>query len=251
LLTHRSFVARPALRSMFAILGSMGFEGPVIWWVAIHRRHHSFSDREGDPHSPNLAGPGLWGAVRGLVHAHVGWMFSSTSTGRALIENFPRDLQRNPAILRIHKHYFRWVLLGFSIPAVAGGLLTWSWIGALVGLLWGGFVRVFLTTQFSYALNSLCHVPLFGKRVLQTAGSDRSRDSWLLVVPTFGQGYHNRHHAFPRAAVLGSQWWHFDLGGWLLGAFEKLGWVSNVRRIDPDWRLGKTKAGLAEDAEAA
>ncbi|CAN7275396.1 fatty acid desaturase [Trinickia sp. LjRoot230] len=234
MLTHRAFVARPKLRLALAILGSMAFEGPVIWWVAVHRRHHGLTDRPGDPHSPNLAGKGAWGVAKGLVHAHIGWMFRADCTGPALVENFPRDLQREPAILRINKHYFRWVMLGFAIPTIVGGVLSRSWEGALIGLLWGGFVRVFLTSQFSFALNSLTHVPI-GRRSLETVGDDRSRDNWLLVIPTFGQGYHNRHHACPSAAILGTHWWHFDLGGWIIAALEKLDWVSEAGRIDPEW----------------
>ena len=248
-LTHRSFVAKPALRSALAIFGSMGFEGPPLWWTAVHRRHHSYSDTEGDPHSPNLAGKGFAGLVKGLFHAHFGWMYTSTSTGRALVENFPRDLSRDKPILWINKHYFHWVFLGFLLPTMAGGLLTWSLTGGMLGLLWGGFVRVFLTTQFSYMLNSLCHVPVFGRRKLSTPGSDNSHDSLLLVIPTFGQGYHNRHHAFPKVAVLGAHWWHFDLGGWILNAFEAIGWVSNVRRLAPGWREGSA-ALIDSEAEA-
>lgn len=241
LFTHQSYKASPRLRTVMAALGSMAAEGPVIWWVAVHRRHHSFTDRVGDPHSPNLSGPGIAGKLKGLVHAHVGWMLSAPHTSEALVENFPRDLQRDPAITRINKHYFRWVALGLLLPTLLGGLIAGNWYGVASGFLWGGLVRIFLTSQFSFALNSLCHIPHLplSRRQIQTAGSDQSRDSMWLVIPTLGQGYHNRHHGFPSVGVLGEHWWEFDIGGWILVLLERFGWVSDLKRMNPDWRKSR------------
>lgn len=229
-----------------AVLGSMAAEGPVIWWVAVHRRHHAFTDRPGDPHSPNLSGLGLSGKLKGLVHAHVGWMLSAPHTSEALVENFPRDLQRDSAIVRVNKHYFRWVALGLMLPTLLGGLLAGSLYGAASGFLWGGLVRIFLTSQFSFALNSLCHIPHIpvSRRQIQTAGSDQSRDNLLLVIPTLGQGYHNRHHGYPNVGVLGERWWEFDIGGLMLMMFERLGWVSDLKRMNPDWRKSRRYAAM-------
>ncbi len=180
-----------------AILGSMAAEGPVIWWVAVHRRHHGFTDRHGDPHSPHLNGPGVFGKLKGLLHAHVGWMLSVPHTSEALTENFPKDLLRDPALVRINKHYFWWVAVGLAVPTLIGGLLSLSWQGAVTGFLWGGLVRMFLTEPV--LVRDQLAVPraaALSRRQIQTAGADQSRDNLLLVIPTLGQGYHNRHHGF-------------------------------------------------------
>ncbi len=229
LFTHRAFDAPAGVRAGLAILGSMAFQGPPVWWAATHRRHHQYSDQPGDPHSPNLSGAGWWDRARGLWHAHFGWLFVADSTRGDGWRKYVPDLYRDPVVFWVHVRYFRWLALGFVLPAVAGGVWYGSWAGALLGLLWGGFARVFLVNHvFFWCINSVTH--RFGTRPFPTP--DLSTNNGWLALPTLGESWHNNHHAFPTAATLDFRWWQFDPGGWVIRGLELVGLARNVRRPD-------------------
>ena len=176
----------------------MAVQGPVINWVADHRKHHAHTDEEGDPHSPHVgAGKGVKGAVRGLLHAHVGWLL--TEHGRAERAKYARDLVEDRGMRVVDKGFVGWVLLGLALPAALGWLITGSYTGALTGLLWGGLVRVFLLHHVTWSINSVCH--FFGRRRFAT--EDKSTNVWWLALPSFGEAWHHNHHAFPRSATHG------------------------------------------------
>lgn len=226
LFAHGSYQAHPQVRKILAILGSMAFQGPVIWWVAIHRNHHRHSDRPGDPHSPHLFGEGPFALARGLLHAHVGWIFVTRSTRSSGWSQYVQDLYRDRDLFRVHMDYFYWLVAGFAAPAIVGGLVTMSWKGAFLGFLWGGPVRIFFMNHLTYwCINSVTHS--IGSRPFRTA--DRSTNNLLLAIPTLGQTWHNNHHAFPSSAMMGLDWWQIDIGGWILRALEKLGLVWDLK----------------------
>ncbi len=219
---HRAFEAHPAVRDALAILGSMAAQGPLIFWTATHRRHHSHSDLPGDPHSPHLHGPGFIDKIKGQWHAHISWMFTSEPTNSLL---YSKDLFRDPAILRINRLYPLWVILGLAIPTVLGGLITMSWMGALKGLLWGGFVRLFIVHHSFWAIGGIAHS--VGWRAFPTR--EGSRNNFWLALPNFGEGWHNNHHAFPSSAFFGLAWWQVDVGGWCVRILERTGLIWNVK----------------------
>ena len=212
-LTHASFRANRVLKFVLVILGCVSLEGAPITWVANHRKHHAFSDREGDLHSPHLSR----NIVLGFMHAHVGWMIE----GRAAdIQEWAPDLLKDSDIKFINKTTALWVILGLIVPFLIGG---WS------GLLWGGLVRILLNHHVTWSVNSVCH--LFGSRPFRT--KDRSSNHWLVGLLAFGEGGHNTHHASPRSARHGIFWWHFDLSWIIIRAFANLGWVFDVYTLDP------------------
>lgn len=224
---HRSYKSHPAIRVILAVLGSMAFQGPVIWWAATHRRHHNFSDKPGDPHSPHLHGPGSWAFVRGQFHAHMGWLFVSESTRAIGWDRYVNDLYRDRAIFKVHTLYFYWLLMGFLIPAIVGGLVSGTLMGAFLGLLWGGFVRVFMMNHvFYWCINSVTHT--FGTRPFRS--DDQSTNNIWLAIPTLGQSWHNNHHAFPSSAFMGLRWWELDLGGLVIHVLQKLNLIWDAKR---------------------
>ena len=212
-LTHASFRTNRVLKFVLVILGCVSLEGAPITWVANHRKHHAFSDREGDLHSPHLSR----NIVLGFMHAHVGWMIE----GRAAdTQEWARDLLQDADIKFINKTTALWVILGLIVPFLIGG---WS------GLLWGGLVRILLNHHVTWSVNSVCHV--FGSRPFRTI--DRSSNHWLVGLLAFGEGGHNTHHASPRSARHGIFWWHFDLSWVIIRALANLGWVFDVYTLDP------------------
>jgi stearoyl-CoA desaturase (delta-9 desaturase) len=225
---HRAFKAGERTRLALAILGSLSYMGPLMWWVAIHRLHHAHSDAKGDPHTPQLGGDGWKGRVRGLVHGHVGWLFDPASARPQHWGRYARDLYRDPALLRIHLAYDFWLLVGLIVPAVLGGLLHLSWQGVLMGFLWGGTVRILLATNAIWAVNSIGHA-VGGSRPFATS-KDHSRNSFWLALVTLGAGWHNNHHTFPAYASTGFRWWQIDISGWVIALLERLGLVWDVRR---------------------
>jgi stearoyl-CoA desaturase (delta-9 desaturase) len=238
LFTHRSFKARRSMRALFAVLGSAAVEGPVIEWVSTHRKHHRFSDLSGDPHSPHADhGRGWRGALRGLFHAHVGWMFRGVD--RASPKRYAKDLLADPVILAIDRTFPVWVLIGLAFPFGLGVALTGSVFGGLTGLLWGGAVRILFLHHATFSINSLCH--FFGRRRFATG--DESRNLAWLALPTFGEAWHNNHHAFPTSAHHGLTRWQLDPGGWLIDALERLGLAWDVVRITPSAQRAKLPAG--------
>jgi stearoyl-CoA desaturase (delta-9 desaturase) len=238
LFTHRSFKTSRPVRALFAVFGSAAVEGPVIEWVSTHRKHHRFSDLPGDPHSPHTAhGVGWRGALRGLLHAHVGWMFRGVD--RASEERYAKDLLADPLIRAIDRTFPLWVLLGLAFPFGLGVALTGSVVGGLTGMLWGGAVRILFLHHATFSINSLCH--FFGRRRFATG--DESRNLAWLALPTFGEAWHNNHHAFPTSAHHGLTRWQLDPGGWLIDSLGRLGLAWDVVRIAPSTQRAKLTAG--------
>jgi len=234
LFTHRSFKTRPVLRALFAVLGSAAVEGPLIEWVSNHRMHHRFSDRPGDPHSPHVdraSGPG--GAFRGLVHAHVGWIFQATRS--ASPARYAPDLLADPVTRWVDRTFVAWVLAGLAAPFGLGVALSGSLTGGLTGLLWGGAVRILLLHHATFSVNSLCHV--FGRR--RYATGDQSRNLAWLALPTFGEAWHNNHHAFPTSARHGLTRWQLDPSAWLIAGLERSGLAWDVVHVAPERALAK------------
>jgi stearoyl-CoA desaturase (delta-9 desaturase) len=226
LLTHRSFKTSRTLRALFAVLGSAAVEGPVIEWVATHRQHHRFSDQPGDPHSPHVDhGVGLGGALRGLVHAHLGWTFRGID--RANPRRYAKDLLADPVICAVDRTFLLWVLLGLAFPFALGYALTGTLVGGLTGLLWGGAVRILVVHHVTFSINSLCH--FFGRQRFPTG--DHSRNLAWLALPSFGEAWHNNHHAFPTSARHGLGRWQLDPSAWLIAGLERVGLAWDVVRI--------------------
>lgn len=235
LLTHRSFQTAKPLEYIFAVAGSMAVQGPVIAWVADHRKHHAHTDEEGDPHSPHVGhGVGLRGVLRGLWHAHTGWLLSTQ--GRADRRRHAPDLCEDPGMRAINRHFVPIVLAGLAIPALAGYAVTGTIAGAATGLLWGGLVRVFFVHHVTWSVNSVCH--FFGSRRFAT--DDRSTNVFWLAVPSLGESWHHNHHAFPRSATHGLRRWELDPSGALIGLMERAGLARNVIRVTPDRQADRT-----------
>jgi stearoyl-CoA desaturase (Delta-9 desaturase) len=233
--THRAFESSRAFRAVIAVLGSMAVEGSVITWVADHRKHHAFTDQEGDPHSPHLSGPGLMGAIKGLWHAHIGWLFETVGTSDR--ERFAPDLVKDRALQVIDKLFFLWITLSFAIPFAIGWIVGGGLGAALTALLWGGFVRVFLLHHVTWSINSICH--FFGRKRFDV--EDESRNVFWLAPLSMGEAWHHNHHAFPTSAFHGLRWWEriSDPSGLVIWMLEKLGIVWNVVRVSPEKQLAK------------
>ncbi len=228
-LTHRAFKTYGWLHGLLAILGSAAIEGPVISWVADHRKHHTFSDKEGDPHSPHVDhGHGWSGALRGLFHAHVGWIFLHTQRGNK--ERYAPDLQKDPIISWVDRTFILWAIVGLLLPFFLGWMIGGTLFAGLTGLLWGGLVRVFVLHHFTYSINSLCH--FFGGRDYET--DDSSRNLALIAIPTLGEAFHNNHHAFPTSATHGLDTWQIDISALVIDGLEKVDLVWDVVRVSPD-----------------
>ena len=235
LFTHRSFETYLVVKFALAVLGSMAVQGPLLTWVATHRRHHQHSDRSEDPHSPANHGSGIWGVLRGVWHAHIGWMFSAEPVD---LPSYVKDLERSRA-LRIASSLFPvWVALGLLIPAVLGGMLTRSWAGATTGFVWGGLVRVFLVHHVTWSINSACH--LWGSRPFESG--DSSRNNVVFGYLALGEGWHNTHHAFPTSARHGLRWWQVDVSYWVIKALALLGLAWDVRLPTPTMQSQKRTA---------
>ena len=231
LFAHRSYKATRGLKIVLAGLGSMAFQGPPIWWASIHRKHHRYSDVEGDPHSMYLSHPdGRW-TLRGAIHAHVGWVWSARSVGRGGFARYARDLYLDRDIFWIQMHYLHFLVAGFALPALITGLFYGTWLGAASGVLWGGFVRIFVMNHLTFwCINSVTHG--VGSRDYETR--DRSTNVPLLALVTLGQSYHNNHHAYPGAAVMKHRQGQLDPGGQILHLFRRLRWVSDMILPPPD-----------------
>ena len=228
LLTHRSFQTSKPLEYLFAALGSMAVQGPVISWVADHRKHHAHTDREGDPHSPHVGhGEGVRGVLAGLWHAHAGWLM--VEQGRADWRKYAPDLYEDRGMRLISRNFVPLVVASLAIPALAGYLITGTATGALTGLFWGGLVRIFLVHHVTWSVNSVCH--FLGSRRFET--DDESTNVFWLALPSLGESWHHNHHAFPRSAVHGLRRWELDPSGLLIGGLQRLGLAWNVVRIPP------------------
>lgn len=231
LLTHRSFTAPPWLRIALAAAGSMAFEGNVIDWVATHRRHHAFTDRPGDPHSPYRYGTGLIAQLRGLAHAHLGWLFRNDPTPN---RRYAPDLLADRAMVRVAAA-FPWLCgLSLALPFLVGWAIGGTLYAASTAFLWAGLVRVMVLQHLTWSINSLCH--MVGTRPNPTRRFDRSTDLWPLALVSFGESWHNGHHSDPTSARHGIGPHQIDPSATLIRAFERLGWATNVRWPDTDHR---------------
>jgi stearoyl-CoA desaturase (delta-9 desaturase) len=227
LLAHRAFQAPRWITGLLAIAGSMAGQGPPIYWVANHRRHHHYSDQEGDPHSPYVNGTTALSGWSGFWHAHLGWTFEHALTSTLV---YTPDLLRNAVLRWVNRHYLLWLVSGIVVPALIGGMVTRSWVGAYSAGLWGGLVRLFFAYQFTLAINSATH--LFGAQAFDTG--DHSRNTSWLALPTLGEAWHNNHHAFPTAAVFAARWWQVDLGGYLVLLLQRCGLIHGARPINQE-----------------
>jgi stearoyl-CoA desaturase (delta-9 desaturase) len=222
--THRSFRAVPALRVALAVAGSMAFEGSVVAWVATHRRHHAFSDRPGDPHSPYRYGTSVGGLLRGLLHAHLGWMFRDDPTPP---ERYAPDLLADRPVQAVSRWFPGLSAVSLVIPFGVGWAIGGDLRAGLLGLLWGGLVRVALLQHVTWSVNSLCHV--LGARPFATRRHDRATNLWPLALLSFGESWHNLHHADPTSARHGVERGQIDVSAGLIRLFERLGWATGVR----------------------
>ena len=220
--THGSFKAKRGLRIALAIMGSLAIEGPVIRWVSDHRKHHAFSDRDGDPHSPHRFGPGVWNLLKGLFYAHVGWLFETSQSSQV---KYSPDLLADKDIRKIDKLFPLWVAISLGAPLVIGGLVTWSWQGALTAFFWGSIIRVGLLHHVTWSINSICHT--FGERPFKSR--DKSTNFWPLAVLSFGESWHNLHHADPTCARHGVDKGQLDPSARVIRWYEQLGWAYDVR----------------------
>ncbi len=226
LFTHHAFVTSTPVRVALAIAGAMAVQGPVMYWIAHHRRHHQNSDRPGDPHSPNLEGAGLVGRVKGLWHAHLGWIFSSE---RASAGYYARDILQDAAVSKVDRFYYAWLLLTLALPTLLGGVLRWNMEGAINGLLWGGFFRILLAQNGPYAINSFGHS--WGSRPFES--KDSSRNSVLFMLASMGGSLHNNHHAFPGTAKNSLRWFELDPGWWVIRTLQFCGLAKEIRVPSP------------------
>jgi stearoyl-CoA desaturase (delta-9 desaturase) len=237
LLTHRAFKTTPPIRATLAILGSAAIEGPVISWVADHRKHHAFADREGDPHSPHVGhGHGWRGALRGLVYAHVGWLFIHTHRGRRT--RYAPDLLGDPVVSWVDRTFVVWALGGLVTAFGLGWLFGGTLRDGLTGVLWGGAVRMLVVHHVTYSINSLCH--FFGRQRFDTG--DQSRNLAWLAPLSLGEAWHNNHHAFPTSAQHGLRRWELDPSALLIRALERVGLAWDVVRVSPERQAARLAA---------
>jgi stearoyl-CoA desaturase (delta-9 desaturase) len=230
LFTHRSFVAGRALKISLAVAGAVAVEGSLMSWVSNHRRHHQYSDHVGDPHSPVSVADGEPEAddatprtnLRGLLHAHVGWLFKSEPIDE---QRYAADLLEDRDLRVVSRLFPLWALCGLAIPFFAGWVFTGTVTGAVTALVWGGLVRIFLVHHVTWSVNSVCHA--FGRRPFHTR--DRSKNFAPLALLSFGESWHNSHHAFPTLARHGVDRWQLDITAACIRMWERLGWAHDVR----------------------
>jgi stearoyl-CoA desaturase (Delta-9 desaturase) len=223
--THRSFKAKTPVRVALAILGSMSMQGTLIFWVALHRRHHENADDVGDPHSPYIRenGSSYASRLQGLWHSYIGWTFNHEVPNSA---HYARDLIQDRVLSRVNRLYFLWVFLGLALPALAGGLIRGTWVGALSGLVWGGFLRIFFWHNMIWSITSISHV--VGRRDFRSG--DMSTNNIWMALPTLGEAWHNNHHAFPTAPILHLKWYQFDFSGLVIRLLALLGLAWDLKQ---------------------
>ncbi|HEX9336779.1 MAG TPA: acyl-CoA desaturase [Pseudonocardiaceae bacterium] len=224
--THSSFKARRGLRVALAVAGSMGVQGPPIIWVADHRRHHAFSDRDGDPHSPWLFGTSPVAIARGFWHAHMGWLIDRDTTNK---QRFAPDLLADKDVVRVNGLFWLTTMATLLLPPLIAGLVTWSWWGALTAFFWASLVRIAVLHHVTWSTNSICH--MIGERPF--AARDKSANFWPLAILSMGEAWHNLHHADPTCARHGVQRGQIDISARLIWLFEKFGWAYDVRWPTP------------------
>jgi len=224
--THRAFRANRALRDGLAVAGSLALQGDVITWVADHRRHHAFTDKEGDPHSPWLFGSTPAALAKGFVHAHMAWTFGKDRTNAA---RFAPDLLADRDIATISRLFPLWTVISLLAPALLGGVITLSWWGALTAFFWAGLVRVSVLHHVTWSINSICH--MIGERPFAAQG--KATNVWPLAILSMGESWHNLHHADPTCARHGVQRGQIDMSARVIWALEKAGWATQVRWPTP------------------
>lgn len=246
LFTHRSFKTTPWLRGLLAVLGAMSTQGPVTQWVTDHRKHHALSDQEGDPHSPHAGhGDGWHARVKGFAHAHVTWLFRTKGMERGA--HYGRDLYADPVIRMVDRLYPVWVTLTFALPFAVGYLVGGLSVAAgTQALVWAGLIRVFAYQHATFSVNSICH--MFGRRAYRSR--DESRNNWLVAALTFGEGWHNNHHAFPSSARHGLDRRQLDVAWWTIRGLERLGLAWNVKVPDVERRRRRRLDAAAPAARA-
>jgi stearoyl-CoA desaturase (delta-9 desaturase) len=222
LFTHRAFEAHQVVRITLAILAMMTVEGPLLWWVSLHRRHHQKADQLDDPHSPHFSGPGFLGFVRGMWFAQVGWLFQPDPPDH---DHYNKDLRQERALRVVSALYPVWVVLGLVIPTVLGGLLIGTWMGAVTGFLWGGLARIFFVHHITLSISTVCH--MWGQRPYDLP--DHSTNNVVMGILAFGEGWHNNHHAFPYSARQGLRWWQLDLSYGIICTLAWLGLAWGVK----------------------
>lgn len=239
LFTHGSFKANRFVTASLAILGMTSVQGSVVEWVADHRRHHAYSDREGDPHSPWRYGGSPFALAKGFWYSHMGWLFERDQSNA---DRFAPDLLKDRSLVRLDRLFPLWTLATFAVPALLGGLLTWSWWGALTALFWAGLVRVSALHHITWSVNSICH--MIGERPFKSR--DKAANFWPLAIVSFGESWHNSHHADPTCARHGVLRGQLDISARFIWALEKVGWVWKVR-----WPNEKRLARISATEHAA
>ncbi len=234
--THKSFETGRVITAALGILGSMSWQGSIIKWVEMHRKHHQFSDRHDDPHSPHTSGDGLWGWLKGAFHSHMGWFFSVDPPD---LHKYAPDLRASKLIRVLSDLFVFWAALSIIVPGLIAFAITGSWKDLLLGMLWGGLVRVFLLHHVTWSVNSVCH--LWGKKEYRS--HDESRNNVVVGILALGEGWHNTHHAFPASARHGLKWWQFDFSWITIKALEKVGLVWNVKVPDKA-RIDSKRVGV-------
>ncbi len=227
LLTHKGFQCFSSVRFVFYALGSMAMEGGALTWKAVHAVHHELSDKEGDPHSP----------LQGFIHAHCGWLFTNYSD--RVYELRAHFMHTDKMARWFERTFAFWVVLSLVLPATIGGLsgfwsdsATWSWSSAWWAFVWGGLVRYGVTNHVTWSVNSICH--MFGSRQFST--DDQSRNHLIVALLSFGEGWHNNHHAFPTSPRHGLRWYQFDPSWYIISTLRWLNLVWGLDKTLPDWQ---------------
>lgn len=233
MLTHRSFETFRPIKAALAIAGSMALQGSVIGWVADHRRHHAFTDKPGDPHSPHLEeAEGIKGVLMGLWHSHTGWFFDSEKTN---IKKFAPDLVSDPTIRKVDRSFPLLAVTSLVLPGLVGLVVTQTWIGGLTAFIWGGLARIFFLHHVTWSINSICH--FYGKQPFKS--KDHSTNNWVMALLSFGEGWHNSHHAFPTSYKHGLGRFQFDPSAWFISGLGKLGLAYNIKAPTPQQMVAK------------
>lgn len=223
LFAHKAFRTSTTIKIILAILGCMSGQGHLIHWVSNHRRHHQNCDLRGDPHSPHVSLDGKkFNTLDGFWHSHISWLVTGDFPNILLAKDWLKD----SALVKVNRLYLVWVVFGFAIPGIIDGVLSGTSIGVLGGILWGGFIRVFLVHNAIASVNSIMH--LYGSRSFRT--SDHSQNNFWLAIPSGGEAWHNNHHAFPNSAVFGLKWWQIDPGAWVIRILERLKLIWDVKQ---------------------
>ncbi len=228
LFTHASFKTSAPVKAVLGILGSMTIQGNLFKWCAVHMKHHSHSDKEGDPHSPHAYGKGFWAVWRGFWHAHFGWLFSHEMTHSEMDKQTKR-FRKEPLLVWIDRFFLLWVVLGLAFPSLIGWLFTGTWEGALRGFLWGGIIRVGTVHHATWSINSVCHI--WGRKDFRS--DDQSRNNWIFGILGWGEGWHNGHHAFLWSAKHGLLRWQIDPSWWIIKTMSWLGLARDIKVPTP------------------